>query len=158
MQISTTNIQTEKYLLALRSLKAALALDASNPKAHEQAIRLRHALNTDLATLPSKVTEVIKVEFTEVPASADLAKVNQEFREKHKASAKHVLASLRVRAALGEDHGKLGRDVVGLLQVPEIELEDAIDAQEVLAGWKSNELDGFKKAAAGKWPEASVFA
>lgn len=153
-----TNAHVEKYLLALRCLKATLSLDASSPKAHEQAIQLRHALNTDLATLSPKVAEVIRSEFTEVPASADLAKVNQEFRGTHKASAQHVLASIRVQAVLGEDRGKLGKDVVGLLQIPGLELEDAVDAQELLVGWKSAELDDFKKAAAGKWPEASLFA
>lgn len=153
-----TNARIEKYLLALRCLKATLSLDSSSPKAHEQTIRLRHALNNNLATLSPKVAEVIKSEFTEVPASADLAKVNQEFREKHKTSAQHVLASIRVQAVLGEDCGKLGKDVVGLLQTPGVELEDGVDAQELLVGWKSAELDGFKKAAAGKWPEASLFA
>lgn len=153
-----TNAHIEKYLLALRCLKAALSLDASSSKAHEQAIRLRHALKTDLATLSPKVAEVIDSEFTEVPGSADLAKVNQEFREKNQASAQHVLASIRAQAVLGEDRGKLGKDVVGLLQTPGVELEDAVDAQEVLVGWKSAELDGFKKAAVGKWPEASLFA
>lgn len=144
--------------MALGCLKAVLSLDESSPKAHEQALRLRHALNTDLASLPPKVAEVIKSDFTEVPEAADLAKVNQEFREKHKASAQHVLASIRVQAALGEDRGKLGKDVVGLLQTPGVELEDAIDAQELLVGWKSAEVDEFRKAAAGKWPEASLFA
>lgn len=152
-----TNFFTEKYLLALRSLKAALGLDADNAKVHEQAIRLRHALNSDIETLPAKVAEVIKAEFTEVPASGDLAKINQEFREKHKASPQHVLSSIRVQEKLGEDSGKLGKDVVSLLQLESIQLEDADDAQKVLKSWKSSELEAFQKAAAQKWPESSIF-
>lgn len=152
------SLKIEKYLLALRCLKAALSMDASNPKAHEQAIRLRHALNADLETLPPKVAEVIKSEFTEIPPSADLAKLNAEFREKHKGSAQHVLATIRVQEKLGEDRGKLAKDVVGLLEWQGVQLEDAAGAQEVLKGWKSGELAGFKKAAAQKWPESSIFA
>lgn len=152
------NDSTEKYLLALRCLKAALGLDAENPKVHEQAIRLRRALTAELETLPPKTGEVIKAAFTEVPASADLTKLNQEFREKHKASPQHVLSSIRVQEKLGEDRRKLGNDVVGLLKLENIQLEDASDAQELLTSWKSGELDAFKKAAAQKWPESSIFA
>lgn len=103
--------------------------------------------------------EVIKAEFTEIPASADLVQLNQLFREKHSASPQHVLATLRVQAALGkDDRAKLAKDVVALLQLDSVQLEDARDAQEVLQGWHSNELEGFKKAAAVKWPESSIFA
>lgn len=158
MTFTLTDTRTEKYLLALRCLKSALTLDSSSPKAHEQALRLRHALKTDLATLPPKVAEVIKSEFTEVPESTDLAKLNQEFRERHKDSAQHVLASIRVRAALGEDRSVVSKHVLGLLETPGVAVEDAVDAQELLAGWKSAELGTFKKAAAAKWPEASLFA
>lgn len=135
-----------------------MGLDADNAKVHEQAIRLRHALNTDLETLPAKVAEVIKAEFTEVPASADLAKLNQEFREKHKASPQHVLSSIRVQEKLGEDSSKLGKDVVGLLKLDGIQLEEAEDAQKLLKSWKSSDLEAFQSAAAAKWPESSIFA
>lgn len=135
-----------------------MGLDAENPKVHEQAIRLRQALSADLEILPPKTTEVVQAAFTEVPASADLAKFNLEFREKHKTSPAHVLSSIRVQEKLGEDRGKLGKDVVSLLQLEEIQLEDASDAQELLKSWKSGELDSFKKAAAQKWPESSIFA
>lgn len=152
------NINTEKYLLALQCLKAALSVDAENPKAHEQAIQLRHKLNQDLSGLPPKVAEVIKAEFTEIPASGDLPKVNQEFKEKHKSSAQHVLSSIRVQEQLGGDRNKLATEVVGLLQLSRIQWEDARDAQELLQSWQSSELAGFKKAAAKKWPESSIFA
>lgn len=102
---------------------------------------------------------MIKAEFTEIPADADLAQRNQAFREKHKASAQHVLATIRAQATLGkEDRTKLAKDVVSLLQVEGVQLEDARDALEVLKGWHSGELEGFKKAAAAKWPESSIFA
>lgn len=139
-------------------MKAALALDAENPKVHEQAIRLRQALTADIETLSPKTSEVLKATFTEIPASADLAKLNQEFREKHKASAQHVLSAIRVQEKLGEDRSKLGKDVVDLLTLEKIQLDVASDAQALLKSWKSGELDAFKKAAAQKWPESSIFA
>lgn len=134
-----------------------LALDSDNAKAHEQAVRLRQALDKEAGTLSPKVAEVIKAEFTEIPASTDLAKHNEDFRQRHKSSAQHVLASIRVQDSLGEDRGGLGKQVAGLLQMEGVELRDASDAQEVLKSWKSEELDAFKKAAAQKWPESSLF-
>lgn len=153
-----TNDRAEKYLLALKCLKAALSIDAENPKAHEQAIQLRHKLSQDLSTLPAKVAEVINAEFTEIPASADLSKVNAEFKEKHKTSAQHVLSSIRVQEQLGGERSKLSTDVVGILQLDGVQWEDAHDAQELLQDWKSSELSEFKKAAAKMWPESSIFA
>lgn len=114
-------------------------------------------LDKEAGTLSPKVAEVIKAEFTEIPASTDLAKHNEEFRQRHKSSAQHILASIRVQDRLGEDRGKLGKEVAGLLQIEGVELREASDAQEVLKGWKSGELEAFKKAAAQKWPESSVF-
>lgn len=134
-----------------------LALDSDNAKAHEQAVRLRQALDKEAGTLSPKVAEVIKAEFTGIPASTDLAKHNEDFRQRHKSSAQHVLASIRVQDSLGEDRGGLGKQVAGLLQMEGVELRDASDAQEVLKSWKSEELDAFKKAAAQKWPESSLF-
>lgn len=69
-----------------------------------------------------------------------------------------MLATIRVQEKLGEDRGPLAKDVVGLLQLQGVQLEDAVSAQEVLKGWKSSELAGFKTLAAQKWPESSMFA
>lgn len=111
-----------------------------------------------MSGLRPKVVEVVNAEFTEVPASADLTKVNQEFKEKHKTSAQHVLSSIRVQEQLGGDRSKLAPEVLDVLKLSGIQWEDASDAQELLKQWKSNELSGFQKAAAQKWPESSIFA
>lgn len=134
-----------------------LALDKENAKAHEQAVRLRQALDKEAGTLSPKVAEVIKAEFTEIPASTDLAKHNKDFRLKHKDSAQHMLASIRVQDRLGEDRSRLAKEVAAVLQMDGVGLRDASDAQEVLKGWRSEDLDSFKKAAAQKWPESSLF-
>ncbi|CAK7268680.1 hypothetical protein SEPCBS57363_003218 [Sporothrix epigloea] len=53
-----------KYLLALRCLKAAAALDPGNSKVQEQTLALRAALKeADVSTLPPKVQEVLAAEF-----------------------------------------------------------------------------------------------
>jgi peptide alpha-N-acetyltransferase len=55
--------------LALRCLKAALALNKDHPKVLEQAAALRKALDGSLASLPPKVKEVIESELAAVPGA-----------------------------------------------------------------------------------------
>lgn len=69
-----------------------------------------------------------------------------------------MLSSIRVQEQLGGDRSKLAIEVAGLLQLEGIQWEDARDAQELLQSWNSNELGGFQKAAAQRWPESSIFA
>ncbi|CAK7219437.1 hypothetical protein SBRCBS47491_003843 [Sporothrix bragantina] len=53
-----------KYLLALRCLKAATALEPNNSKVQEQTAALRAALKeADVSSLPPKVQEVLAAEF-----------------------------------------------------------------------------------------------
>ncbi|KAK4152061.1 hypothetical protein C8A00DRAFT_44835 [Chaetomidium leptoderma] len=62
-------IRRNKYLLALRCLKAALAINKGHPKVLEQATRLRKALGGDLGSLAPKVKEVIESELASVPGA-----------------------------------------------------------------------------------------
>ncbi|KAH8894269.1 N-terminal acetyltransferase A, auxiliary subunit [Thozetella sp. PMI_491] len=57
-------IRRKKYLLALRCLNAALSLDKAHPKAQEQVTRFQQAVKPVLSSLPPKVQEIIKSEFT----------------------------------------------------------------------------------------------
>ena len=59
----------DKYLLALRCLKAALALNKDHPKVLEQATRLRKALGGAMDSLAPKVKEVIESELVAVPGA-----------------------------------------------------------------------------------------
>lgn len=59
----------DKYLLALRCLKAALALNKDHPKLPDQASRLRKALDGALGSLAPKVKEVIESELSGVPGA-----------------------------------------------------------------------------------------
>jgi peptide alpha-N-acetyltransferase len=60
---------TDKYLLALRCLKAALALDKDHPKVLDQATRLRKALCDVLETVAPKLKAVIQEELAGVPGA-----------------------------------------------------------------------------------------
>lgn len=105
-----------------------------------------------------KVAEVLKAEFTTISESQDLKQFNQDFRAKHKDSPSHVLAAVLVQEKLGDDRGKLGKELVGLVSLEAITLEEASDVLQVLQSWRSSETDAFKQAAKVKWSEAAAFA
>jgi peptide alpha-N-acetyltransferase len=59
----------DKYLLALRCLKAALAINEKHPKVLEQATELRKALAGAQDSLAPKLKEVIQSELAGVPGA-----------------------------------------------------------------------------------------
>jgi peptide alpha-N-acetyltransferase len=152
------NSFAEKYLLALRCLNAALALDAQNPALHAQGIELRHALNSSLDSLPAKVQETLNAEFTAVPASADLKKLNADYLDKHSNSATHRIAAARAAKVLGEPNSAVEKSLVDALQVQTVTFDEAAAVLEQLRKWRSSEAAAFKKAAHEKWPEVTQFA
>lgn len=151
-------IRREKYLLALRCLKQALALDPEHPTVHEQLVYFRHVLNTKLNSLPPKTQEVVKAEFDVLDASTDLKKYNDEFEAKHKDSAPHVVAAIKAKKHLGEDQAKVEKELTEVISIQGVDFEVAQEVLELLRSWRSKEVDGFKKQAAQKWPEVTVFA
>ncbi|KAK6077805.1 tetratricopeptide [Seiridium cupressi] len=151
-------IRREKYLLALRCLKNALALDSSHPQVHEQLVHFRQVLNTKLASLPAKAQEVIKAEFDALDASTDLKKYNADFESKHKGSAPHVIAAIKAKKHLGEDQVKVEKELSEVVAIEGIQFQQAQDVLSLLRSWRSKEVDGFKKKAAEKWPEVTAFA
>ncbi|KAH6635719.1 NMDA receptor-regulated protein 1-domain-containing protein [Chaetomium sp. MPI-SDFR-AT-0129] len=62
-------IRRGKHFLALRCLKAAIALDESHPRIAEQAARLRTALEGALGSLPTKAKDVIEAELASLPGA-----------------------------------------------------------------------------------------
>ncbi|KAI1423372.1 tetratricopeptide [Xylaria sp. FL1777] len=150
-------IRREKYLLALHCLNAALAIDATNPVVHEQAVRFHKELGSKLASLPAKVAEVIKAEFTAINASTDLKQYNNEFLEKHKDSAAHVVSAIKVRKLLGEDQKTCEKALFGVLSLKSEDWEPAAEALGLLYQWRSSEADAFRKAADETWPEVTLF-
>ncbi|KAK8085516.1 TPR-like protein [Apiospora hydei] len=153
-------LRREKYVLALGCLNAALALDASHPTVHEHTIRFLTAIRSKMASLPPKVQEVIKSEFTAIAPSTDLEEFNDEFFAKHKGSVPHAIAAIKMKELVDEDEDKASveKQLAALLGAPEITFEDAQTILTILRGSGSKELDEFKKKAAEKWPEVTAFA
>lgn len=115
-------------------------------------------MNSKLASLPPKVQEVIKSEFTTLDASTDLKKYNAEFESKHKDSASHVISAIKAKKLLGEDSSKVEKELTGVLSIKDAQFEQAVEVLDLLRSWRSKEVDGFKKKAADKWPEVTAFA
>jgi N-alpha-acetyltransferase 15/16, NatA auxiliary subunit len=153
-----TNAATEKYLLALRCLNQALALDSSHPRVHEQLVYFRHVLNTSLASLPPKAQEVIKAEFDALDSSVDLKSYNNDFEAKHKDSAPHVISAIKAKKHLGEDPAKVEKELAEVLSIGGVDFQQAGEVLGLLRSWRSREVDDFKKKAATKWPEVTAFA
>ncbi|KAI0802147.1 tetratricopeptide [Xylaria sp. FL0064] len=150
-------IRREKYLLALQCLNAALAIDATNPVVHEQTVRFHLEMSSKLASLPAKVAEVIKTDFTTIDASTDLKKYNAEFLEKHKTSPAHVVSAIKIQKLLGEDQKACEKALFGILSLKGDDWEPAAEALGLLYQWRSSEADAFRKAADETWPEVTLF-
>jgi peptide alpha-N-acetyltransferase len=115
-------------------------------------------LNSALDSLPAKVQEALKAEFTAIPASADLKKLNAEFLEKHSNSATHRIAAARAAKVLGEQRTSYEKILAEALRADSITFVDAAAVLEQLRNWRSTEVTSFQKAAHEKWPEVTLFA
>ena len=146
----------EKYVLALRCLNAARNIAPQHPVVHQQTIALRQSLGSVLGSLPPKVQEVLKNEFTAISPSADLRKLNLEFRTQNSLNALHALAALRVDRLLGADKAKCQQAAVDIVKQHETTLEDAQVVLDALKEWDA-EPGPLKSVARERWPEASVF-
>ncbi|KAF6836404.1 NMDA receptor-regulated protein 1 (tetratricopeptide) [Colletotrichum plurivorum] len=167
LQFSPKNIQAQfagfdvylrrkKYVLALRCLKAARALDESHPGVHERVVEFAHVVKAVLESLPAKVQEVIKSDFT--PPAADLKKHNEEYLAKNKSSPPHIVAALKTRRVLGEDRTAVESDLANVVKAPDATFELATEVYDLLKAWSSSKTDGLKQAAHERWPEVTIFA
>ncbi|RBR12325.1 uncharacterized protein FIESC28_08681 [Fusarium coffeatum] len=149
-------MRRKKYVLALRCLTAASALDSKSPRVHEQTVAFAQLLKTATDIEP-KVLEVLKAEFNAVDPSADLVKYNDEFLAANKESPRHVLSAIKVQKLLGQDKAKSEEAVANILDIPGVTYEDAIEGLEVLRSWKSPQ-ELYKKAAQQKFPNVTRLA
>ncbi|KAI0439529.1 tetratricopeptide [Xylaria telfairii] len=150
-------MRREKYLLALGCLNAALAIDAANPVVHEQAVRFLQEMASKLSSLPPKVAQVIKTEFTAIHPSTDLEEYNVEFLEQHKDSPPHVVSAVKIQKLLGEDQKTCEKALFDVLKLKGDDWEPAAEALGLLFQWRSSEAEAFKKAAEETWPEVTLF-
>ncbi|KAI9732470.1 MAG: hypothetical protein M1818_007508 [Claussenomyces sp. TS43310] len=152
-------MRRSKYLLALKCLLAASKLNSSHPTVHEHAIRFSQALAAAGDALPPKVAEVIKAEFTLIPASASPAKLNDDFLAAHPDSPQHILAAGRVHKLLsGRTEEGEGAGFLTMLDLPTVAREDGAEALALLRTWRSGQAEAFRERAAVKWPEATAFS
>ncbi|KAF2279639.1 N-alpha-acetyltransferas-like protein 15 [Westerdykella ornata] len=153
------HFRRKKYLLALKCLNAARAIDPENPKLHEQAIRFRQAMN-ETKDLPDTVAKAIEETFDIVPADADLKAYNSEWRQKHADSPAHQQSALNVQYLLdNRTKGECEADLKKLLESASITMEQAANGLEYLDEWKSDATarNEYRSAASQKWPQATVF-
>jgi peptide alpha-N-acetyltransferase len=148
----------EKYLLALKCLLAAWALDKEHSKVHEQVVRFKLAIDQDNETLAPQSAQIIKSEFTLLPALINLSQYNDEYLARHKGCARRTLSALKIRKLLSPDSAaSCQKDAVDVIKLPSITMEEAKETLELLRSWNSNDIDSFRSQAAAKWPRATVF-
>jgi len=154
-------MRRQKYLLALKCLLAASALNPKHPTLHYQIIRFQKAITTPSVTesIPPQILDLIQEQFVPdvFPKDTTLEAFNEKYAAEHKDSAKAVLAVLRTRQFLSPSE-KNAKDVVGILELPGTTLEDGREGLALLKEWGGAEVGGYAEKAAKKWPEASGLA
>ncbi|KAL2215787.1 NMDA receptor-regulated protein 1-domain-containing protein [Thermoascus aurantiacus ATCC 26904] len=154
-------LRRKKYLLALKCLLAAHAIDASNPTLHVQLLRFRKALDSLQEPLPPKVSEIVTSEFeTLLPKSQDLKEWNASFLEAHKTSTPHVQAALTARLLLDpESKSQCEQDLLSTLDLEDASISSAVAGLDLLNEWGSNQAAkaAYIEKAHNKWKEASAF-
>jgi N-alpha-acetyltransferase 15/16, NatA auxiliary subunit len=149
----------EKYLLALKCLLAAWALDKEHSKVHEQLIRFKQAIDQDAETLAPQTAQIIKSEFTLLPASTSLSQYNDDYLSRNKDCARRTLSALKARKLLSPQSAvSCKKDAVDVIKLPSITMEEAKEALELLRSWNSSDIDSFRSQAAAKWPRATAFS
>jgi len=154
-------LRRKKYLLALKCLLAAHAIDSSNPILHVQLVRFRRALDSISEPLPSKVSEIVANRFEALlPQSLDLLEWNDSFLASYKASVSHVQAFLNVQLLLNPDsRSESEKDLLSTLDLENVSVSDAIDGLELLTEWGSDQTVrmAFIEKASTRWNEAPAF-
>ncbi|PHH92059.1 hypothetical protein CDD83_9085 [Cordyceps sp. RAO-2017] len=150
-------MRRKKYVLALRCLNAALALDPDFPKAVEQVVGFQTMLD-GASDLDAKVREVLTAEFRAAGEAGGVRKYVEEWQNRHKGSVRHAASALGARRLMGEDKVKCEKEAAGLLDAAGATSADAVWLLETLRGWRSSEAAAFKKAAQAKWPEVTRLA
>ncbi|PNH41723.1 hypothetical protein VD0004_g5422 [Verticillium dahliae] len=149
-------LRRKKYVLALRSLNAALSLDASHPKVHERLVEFKHTIDPAIDSLSPKVKEVMASEFKS-PAS-DVSQYNDEFLRSNKSSPAHVIAAIKSRRVLGAEPAAVEKDLAATVDLEGLTFEQAGEVLEQLRFWRSGEADKFRAGAQSRWPEVTLFA
>jgi peptide alpha-N-acetyltransferase len=152
------NTLTDKHLLAVKCLSAAHAIDPSNPTLHLQLLRFRKALDALSEPLPEQAAEAVNAEFEKLlPKSQKLEEWNESYLSSNKGSVAHVQTALSGRQLLKpESKSQCEKELLATLDAPEITIDEAAIALDLLNKWGSDKTTYAEKASK-KWPESSVF-
>ncbi|KAI3204323.1 uncharacterized protein N7518_010000 [Penicillium psychrosexuale] len=147
-----------KHLLAVKCLVAAHSIDPSNPTLHLQLLRFRKSLESLAEPLPEQVAEVVNAEFDKLlPKTQKLDEWNESYLSANKGSVAHVQAGLSARQLLNpESKPQCEQDLLATLDSPDITIDEAVTALDILNKWGSDKT-AYAEKAGKKWPESSVF-
>lgn len=118
-------------------------------------------LNNDAYGASSKLAQIISIEGkTLLPQINKVTEWNNNFLDRHKSSASHTQAGLRVRALIGKEAKATNEnDLLGTLSLDTISMEDASAGLELLNEWGSSKevKERYRSSAAERWSRASIF-
>ncbi|KAJ5823333.1 hypothetical protein N7447_005673 [Penicillium robsamsonii] len=147
-----------KHLLAVKCLAAAHSIDPSNPTLHLQLLRFRKSLESLAEPLPEKVAEGVNAEFDKLlPKTQKLEEWNESYLSANKGSVAHVQAGLSGCQLLNpEAKSQREQDLLATLDSPDITIDEAVIALDLLNKWGTDKT-AYAEKASKKWPESSVF-
>mmetsp|Transcript_26195 Transcript_26195/g.43350 ORF Transcript_26195/g.43350 Transcript_26195/m.43350 type:complete len:859 (+) Transcript_26195:51-2627(+) len=152
-------MRKRKYLLALRSLRKAVALAPDDPRVHRYVVRFLHIAQTE--TLPPVIEEVVSLqrEALGLLPGTSLVQFNEAFatRLPHSNSAQIVAAEMHV--LLMPDQKKAALQRVLELDVSQFSLQDCVDMHSLIANTlhDASAAENFKQHAHERFPYATVF-
>jgi hypothetical protein len=136
-------------------------MDSQNPTLHVQSYRFRDMFGPHPDSASPKLSEIIPTEIkTLFPDDTNLPDWNKDFLERHKSSASHIQAGLRVRALIGNEADETNeRDLFAVLSLDSASMDIAAAGLDLLDVWGSSAeiKDRYKNKAAERWGRASVF-
>ncbi|PHH80846.1 hypothetical protein CDD80_6405 [Ophiocordyceps camponoti-rufipedis] len=151
-------MQRNKYVLALRCLKAAVALDADFPGVPERVVSFYAILETT-KDLSGKARDALRVEFKTVDEVGGAREYVEAFRRRHPKSPRHALSAVAAKRLLpGLDRASCDKEAAALVDMEGSTSDDAVRLLDTLRGWRSGEAMRLKKAAQAKWPEVTRLA
>jgi N-alpha-acetyltransferase 15/16, NatA auxiliary subunit len=145
----------------LKCLLALHAIDSQNPTLHVQSYRFSKLLEKSPDGTSAKLSDIIFTESrTFLPELKDLSDWNNDFVDRHKSSAPHIQAGLRVRGLIGKEaKQKNEKDLLAALSLEGTSMRDARAGLELLNEWDSSAevKDKYLNTAADRWSKASFF-
>ncbi|KAH8102267.1 NMDA receptor-regulated protein 1a [Cristinia sonorae] len=152
-------IRRSKYLQAIKALKRAKILNATYPDLHVRLVDFRKRVSSLSQPPPEPIGSVVKAAVTElIPEEVSLETYNSQYVQHHSTSGKAILTSTKVLQILGSPVSEIESAAFGSLN-PEVtlDIETALDIQELLQTIKSSRASEFRLACNKKFELSTVF-